>query len=152
MIGHSPCARCCFQGSNWEALEPIRQGLAKHFGAMTENVAAGLILRHDNGPDYRADDFQDEIKFLGSESSPAFVRQPEGNSLAERVIRTLKQQLLWVRYFPTAEALRKGLAEFADLYNTSWLRERHGHKTPNQIRAEQKALASEAATEFKLAA
>ena len=49
-------------------------------------------------------------------------------------------------------ALRWGLAEFADLYNASWLRERHGHKTPNQIRAEQKALASEATTEFKLAA
>jgi hypothetical protein len=32
------------------------------------------------------------------------------------------------------------------------LRQRHGHKTPNQIRAEQKALAVEAATEFKLAA
>jgi len=39
-----------------------------------------------------------------------------------------------------------------DFYSASWLRERHGHKTPNQIRAEQKALASEAATEFKLAA
>ena len=80
------------------------------------------------------------------------MRQPEGNGVAERVIRTLKEQLLWVRYFPTVEALRKGLAEFADLYNASWLRERHGHKTPNQIRAEQTALASEAATEFKLAA
>lgn len=80
------------------------------------------------------------------------MRQPEGNGVAERVVRTLKEQLLWVRYFPTVEALRKGLAEFADLYKASWLWERHGHKTPNQIRAEQKALASDAATEFKLAA
>jgi hypothetical protein len=70
------------------------------------------------------DDFQDEIEFLGIESSTAFVRQPAGNGVAERVIRTLKEQLLWVRYFPTVEALRKGLAEFADLYNASWLRER----------------------------
>jgi hypothetical protein len=31
--------------SRWEALEPIRQGVAKHFGAVTENVAAGLTLR-----------------------------------------------------------------------------------------------------------
>ena len=138
--------------SRWEALEPIRQGVAKHFGAVTEDVAAGLILRHDNGSNYLADDFQDEIEFLGIESSPAFVRQPEGNGVAERVIKTLKEQLLWLRYFTTVEALRKGLAEFADLYNASWLRERHGHKTPNQIRAEQKALASEAATEFRLAA
>ena len=57
-----------------------------------------------------------------------------------------------VRHFPTIEALRKGLAEFDDLYIAAWLRERHGNKTPNQIRAEQKALASEAATEFTFAA
>jgi transposase InsO family protein len=138
--------------SRWEALEPIRQGVARHFGAVEENVAAGLILRHDHGSAYMADDFQDEIEFLGIESSPAFVRQPEGNGVAERLIKTLKEQLLWVRDFPTVEALRKGIAAFADLYNAKWLRERHGHKTPNQIRAEQKALASEAATEFKSAA
>ncbi len=138
--------------NRWEALEPIRQGVAKHFSAVTENAAAGLVLRHDHGSNYMAEDFQDEIEFLGIESSPAFVRQPEGNGVAERVIKTLKEQLLWIRCFPTVEALRKALVEFAALYNASWLRERHGHKTPNQIRAEQKALASEAATEFKLAA
>jgi transposase InsO family protein len=62
--------------SRWKALEPIRQGVAKHFGAVTESVAAGLILHHDNGSNYLADDFQDEIEFLGIEISPAFVRQP----------------------------------------------------------------------------
>jgi hypothetical protein len=62
--------------SRWQALEPIRQGVAKHFGAVEENVAAGLVLRHDHGPNYLADDFQDEIEFLGTEISPAFVRQP----------------------------------------------------------------------------
>jgi len=138
--------------SRWEALEPIRQGVARHFGAIAEDVAPGLVLRHDHGSAYMADAFQDEIEFLGIKSSPAFVRQPEGNGVAERAIKTLKEQLLWIRYFPTIEALRKGLAEFAELYNSSWLRERHGHKTPNQIRAEQKTLASDVVTEFKLAA
>jgi hypothetical protein len=97
-------------------------------------------------------DFQNEIGFMGIASSPAFVRQPEGNGVAERAIRTLKEQLLWVRHFATVEELRLALAEFVALYNAAWLRQRHGHKTPNQVRAEQKALAVEAATEFKLAA
>ena len=51
-----------------------------------------------------------------------------------------------------AGVLRQALASFAALYNASWLRERHGHKTPDQIRAEQKALETKAATRFKLAA
>ena len=43
--------------SRWQALEPIRQGVSKHFGAVEENVAAGLILRHDNGSNYLTDGF-----------------------------------------------------------------------------------------------
>ncbi len=85
-------------------------------------------------------------------SSPAFVRQPEGNGVAERAIRTLKEQLLWVRHFATVEELRHALAAFAARYNSSWLRERHGYKTPVQIRAEQKALETDAAKGFKMAA
>jgi hypothetical protein len=46
-------------------------------------------------------DFQDEITFLGVESSPSFVRQPEGNGVAERFIRTLKENFLWVHTFGT---------------------------------------------------
>ncbi|MFC3169405.1 integrase core domain-containing protein, partial [Paracoccus fontiphilus] len=115
-------------------------------------VAEGLVLRHDHGSNYMSGDFQREIRFLGMTSSPAFVRQPEGNGVAERAIRTLKEQLLWVRHFATVEELRLALAAFAALYNANWLRERHGHKTPDQIRAEQRALETEAATGFKLAA
>lgn len=138
--------------SRWEALEPIRQGVAKHFGWLEAGAAAGLVLRHDHGSNYMSNDFQREISFLGVTSSPAFVRQPEGNGVAERAIRTLKEQLLWVRHFTTVEELRLALAEFAALYNASWLRERHGHKTPDQIRAEQIGLETEAATGFKRAA
>ena len=74
-----------------------------------------------------------------------------GQRCAERAIRTLKEQLLWVRHFATVEELCLALAEFAVLYNATWLRERHGHKTPDQIRAEQLSLETEAAT-VKLAA
>ena len=137
--------------SRWEALEPIRQGVAKHFGSLDAGAAAGLALRHDHGSSYMSNDFQREISFLGIASSPAFVRQPEGNGVAERAIRTLKEQLLWVRHFATVEELRLALAEFAALYNATWLRERHGHKTPDQIRAAQRGLETEAAM-AKLAA
>jgi putative transposase len=34
---------------------------------------------------------------LGITSSPAFVREPEGNGCAERFIRTLKENLKWLR-------------------------------------------------------
>ena len=88
-----------------------------------------------------SDAFQQELAFLGIASSPAFVRAPEGNGCAERFIRTLKENLLWVHTFDTIEELRRGLQDFVAHYNATWLVARHGYRTPNQIRAEQRSLA-----------
>src|SRR5919199_947442 len=93
------------RATRFEALEPIRQGVRRHFGGFARGIAAGLSLRHDHGSQYLSDAFQGELRFLGIESSPAFVRAPEGNGCAERFIRTLKENLLWVRSFGTVEEL-----------------------------------------------
>jgi transposase InsO family protein len=123
----------------FQALEPVRQGVHRHFGAIAKDVAIGLSLRHDHGSNYMSHDFQAEIAFLGIAASPSFVREPEGNGVAEHFIRTLKENLLWVRTFNTVEELRLALLEFASWYNTQWLVARHGHRTPAQVRADQQS-------------
>jgi transposase InsO family protein len=123
------------RGTRFEALEPLRQGIRQHFDGYREGIAAGLALRHDHGSQFMSDHFQTELRFLGIASSPAFVREPEGNGCAERFIRTLKEQLLWIERFDTVEALRRALLAFKDRYNTEWLIERHGHRTPAAVRA-----------------
>ena len=105
------------RGTRFEALEPIRQGVRERFGEIGDGVARGLRRRHDHGSNYLADDFQQEVAFFGIESSPSFVREPEGNGVAERFIRTLKENLLWVRSFETIEELRLALLEFKRTYN-----------------------------------
>lgn len=70
----------------------------------------------------------------GMTSSPAFVRQPEGNGCIERFFRTLKEQLLWVRHFATIEELRQALLAFKQRYNQEWLIERLGYRSPAQAR------------------
>jgi transposase InsO family protein len=74
----------------FEALEPVRQAVRERLDAFAKGVAAGLQLRHDHGSQYVSHHFQAELRFLGIESSPAFVREPEGNGCAERFIRVLK--------------------------------------------------------------
>jgi len=127
-------------GNRFEALEPVRQGVRKYFGGFEQGIAAGLRLRHDHGSQYMSDAFQEEIAFLGIESSPAFVRAPEGNGCAERFIRTLKEQLLWVRTFRNVEELRIALHEWLKTYNEHWLIERHGYRSPAQVRRDWMAL------------
>jgi transposase InsO family protein len=117
----------------FEALEPVKQAVRERFGAFAKGVAAGL----HHGSQYVSHDFRAEIRFLGIESSPAFVREPEGNGCAERFIRTLKENLLWVRHFNTVEELRLALIAFRQTYNQSWIIERHGYRTPAQVRADQ---------------
>ncbi len=122
------------RATRFEALEPIRQAVRDYCGGFRADAAAGIQLRHDWGSQYMSDDYQAEIRFLGMESSPAFVRQPEGNGCVERFIRTLKEQLLWVRTFQTMEELRQALAEFRERYNQRWIVQRLGYLTPQQAR------------------
>jgi putative transposase len=133
------------QGTRCEALEPIRQGVRTAFGAFGQDSAQGLALRHDHGSQYRSHVFQEELTFLGIVSSPAFVREPEGHGGAERFIRTLKENLLWLKTFDTVEALRLALHEFQRQYNATWLIGRHGYKAPAQVRQEQRFALADAA-------
>jgi putative transposase len=64
--------------NRFEALEPVRQGVHRCFGAIAPGVARGLKLRHDHGSNYMSGDFQDEIECLGIEASPSFVRRATG--------------------------------------------------------------------------
>jgi putative transposase len=127
------------RATRFEALEPLRQGVRACFGAFAEGIANGLTLRHDHGSQFVADDYQCELEFLGIASSPAFVREPEGNGCVERFIRTLKENLLWLRRFATIEELRLALLEFQRTYNQTWIVERHGYQTPAAVRAAQLA-------------
>lgn len=138
--------------NRFEALEPVRQGVHRCFGPIAPGVARGLKLRHDHGSNYMSGDFQDEIECLGIQASPSFVREPQGNGVAERFIRTLKENLLWVRTFDTIEELRAGLVDFARHYNETWLVARHGYRTPAQVRADQYRLDQNATADLKLAA
>ena len=131
--------------TRFEALEPLRQGIRAVFGTYDAGCAAGLQLRHDHGSQYLSDHFQTELRFLGIASSPAFVRAPEGNGCAERFIRTLKEQVLWVHAFATVEELRQALLAFKDRYNREWLLERHGHRPPATVRAAYTAALARAA-------
>ena len=132
------------RATRFEALEPLRQAVRACFGAFAKGVANDLKLRHDHGSQFVADDYQRELAFLGIESSPAFVREPEGNGCVERFIRTLKENLLWVRRFDRIEELRQALHQFKDTYNRTWIVERHCYRTPAQVRADQLGLAQAA--------
>jgi len=122
----------------------LRQATRDYCGGFHAGAAAGIRNRHDHGSQYMSDDYQAEIAFLGMESSPSFARQPECNGCVERFIRTLKEQLLWVRVFQNVEELRCALAEFRERYNQRWIVQRLDYLTPAQSRQQLLALGAAA--------
>jgi len=122
-------------GDRWAALEPIRQGVQHTHGGYAPKIALGLGLRMDWGPQYTAHQFLGELRWLGIRPSPSYVGEPECNGIMERWIRTLKEECLYLHDFATLEEARQVIREFIERYNREWLLERHGHRTPAEIRA-----------------
>jgi hypothetical protein len=65
---------------------------------------------------------------------------PSGSSARSR-LEPQSGSRLWVRYFATVEELRLALHAFRQTYNQGWIIERHGYRTPAQVRAEQQTAA-----------
>ena len=87
-VGHRSAARvgvhAAPRATRFEALEPIRHDVRRHFGGFAEGVARGLALRHDHAGQDMADDFHEDFRLPGIERSPAFGRAPEGNACQAR--------------------------------------------------------------------
>ena len=98
-------------------------------------IALSLGLRHDWGSQYRARQFQAEIKWLGIPPTPAYLGEPECNGVAERFIRTLREECYpSARDFETLEEARAVIGSFIKCYNNGWLLQRHGYMTPARAR------------------
>lgn len=121
-------------GNRFAALQPIAQGLLAEFGATGADAGRGLALRMDNGTQYTADDFLNQVKFWGIAPSFAFVAEPQTNGVAERFNRTLKEQVIHGRIFRNVGEVRAAVTEFKDRYNRHWRLEKLDFMSPLEAR------------------
>jgi putative transposase len=106
-------------GDRFAALQPVYDAVIDRWGRLEGDVARGLELRHNWGPQYRSAHFTGSLAWLGISDDPAFLGEPETNGCAERWIRTLKDQCLWVQRHDSVDKLRQAVAGFVDRYNSS---------------------------------
>lgn len=122
-------------GSRFAALQPLAMALTAHRGGAACDAGRGIEVRQDHGPQYTSDTYRNQVRAWGMSLSFALVGEPETNGVAERFIRTLKEQVVHGRLHAGVDDLREAVRRFVDLYNRAWRLAKLGFKTPLEARA-----------------
>ena len=93
----------------------------------------GLYLMSDNGCQPTSVAFMRTCATLGITRALTRSNNSKGNADTERLMRTLKEELLWLREWTSALELERALAAWVDWYNTRYLHSALGYRTPCQV-------------------
>ena len=114
-------------------LSSVREALVAAFGDPSA-VPDGLELRTDHGPQYTGAECEELVRHWGLDHTYAPIGRPTGNSVVERVIRTMKEELLWLRDWNDADEIRRALVDWRRTYNERRPHQSLAWKTPAEVR------------------
>jgi putative transposase len=96
----------------------------------------GLNLMSDNGCQPTSVAFMRACSTLGIQQAFTSYNNPKGNADTERVIRTLKEECLWLHEWTSPFTLASALKTSIDQYNEQYLHSALGYKAPRQFERE----------------
>ena len=114
-------------------LLPVERALFKNFRSAAA-VPPGLELLTDHGPQYTGYDCDGLCERWAVQHRFSAVGRPTGNAIAERIILTMKAELIWTRDWRSATELREALRAWMHTYNHERPHEALKWKTPAQKR------------------
>jgi putative transposase len=94
-----------------------------------------LKLVSDNGCQPTSVRFMQECRQLGVQQIFTSYDNPKGNADTERVIRTIKEDLVWPREWLAVDQLQTALAWWIRAYNEDYPHSAIGYQTPQQFEA-----------------
>jgi putative transposase len=119
-------------------LASLEAKLIASFGA-PDDVPDGVEVRTDHGPQYTGADCDELCRRWYLLHTFAPVGRPTGNAVVERFIRTLKEELIWLRDWDSADELRLAIASWLRHYNGKRPHQALNWQTPDERRAERLA-------------
>jgi putative transposase len=96
----------------------------------------GISLMSDNGCQPTSLAFMQACHTLGIHQVFTSYNNPKGNAETERMMRTLKEECLWLTEWSSPSELIRALEAWVDYYNSHYLHSALGYKTPSQFERE----------------
>ena len=137
-----PVLDCCTrQVLGWElahtaraktAERALESALLNRFGC-TRGAPKGMSIRHDNGLVFGSRLFRGVVKDYQLSQEFITPYTPEQNGLAERFIRSVKEECVWQHQFESIDHARSVIEKWIDWYNNGRPHQALNYKTPNAV-------------------
>jgi putative transposase len=114
------------RGKHW--LEALNEAVNNQFPAGVRDQA--LCLMSDNGSQPTSVGFMQACRLLDIHQAFTSYNNPKGNADTERVFRTMKEELLWLKEWNSPFELADSLRRWIDYYNGNYLHSALGYKAP----------------------
>jgi len=115
-------------------LQALDMGLNRQFPNGIEGH--DLNLMSDNGCQPTSLAFMQTCGRLGIRQAFTSYNNPKGNADTERMMRTLKEECVWLREWTSPFELAEAVSSWIERYNTGYLHSSLGYKTPEQFEQE----------------
>lgn len=103
-------------------------------GILSKNKDLSLIS--DNGSQPTSQKFMKECSALEIKQIFTCYNNPKGNADTERVIRTIKEDLIWIKEWKSPSQLEEEIKAWIVRYNTDFPHSSLNYKTPEQFEKE----------------
>jgi transposase InsO family protein len=130
IVGYYVGEQC--RGKHW--LEALNEAVNLQFPDGVRDH--GLCLMSDNGSQPTSKGYMEACQNLGIHHAFTSYNNPKGNADTERVFRTMKEELLWLREWTSPFELVDALKAWIQYYNEEYLHSTLGYKSPNKFEEE----------------
>ena len=110
----------------------LEEALISRYGSLGK-AQDDIVLRSDNGLVFTSRRFTKTVYHYGLQQEFIQPHTPQQNGMVERLIRTVKEQCLWLHNFQSLEEAQQALRSWFRYYNEHRPHQALGMMTPSRM-------------------
>ena len=120
------------RGNAKAAEAALEEALINRFGSLARLIAP-MKLRSDNGLVFCSLKFTGTVRRYGISQEFIQPHTPQQNGMVERLIRTIKEQCIWLHRFDSIDEANRVIGQWVEFYNERRPHQSLGMKTPTEV-------------------